>query len=241
MSVSSTLEGALRSAATVTRSVSMRRKSACAQGCAQPTESRRDGRFDCVLVDLTVADREQPARVEQPQVPGHQFGANRDDRGRQAGAVGPSLGAFASILLAEQIDDDVPAGRPCGREVAHETPLRHRRGGGAEHLDRQPERQPARPPVGEVEERVEVALDQPARIVLQVTPLVGVDEAGGRDQGSGRDRPQLGLLVQGRRLVDRHEFVVLVLAHRRQSSGLVDVDPPAKRPPADGRGPGSVP
>src|SRR3954469_8285617 len=64
-----------------------------------------------------------------------------------------------------------------------------------------------RPPVGQVEESVEVALNQAARIGLQFTPLVVVDKAGRRDQGSCGDGTQVSLLVGGQRLIDRYELV----------------------------------
>src|SRR3954447_23280013 len=90
----------------------------------------------------------------------------------------------------------------------------------AKHLGGQPEHQPMRPPVGQVEETVEVALNQAVRIGLQFAPLVVVDEAGRRDQGSCRDGAQVGLRVGGQRLIDRYELVVLVFAHREQSSAV---------------------
>src|SRR3954453_4334418 len=98
--------------------------------------------------------------------------------------------------------------------------LHHGRGGEAEHLGGQPEHQPMRPPVGQVEESVEVALNQAARIGLQFAPLVVVDKAGRRDQGACRDGTQVSLLVGGQRLIDRYELVVLVFAHREQSSAV---------------------
>jgi len=75
----------------------------------------------------------------------------------------------------------------------------------------------ARPPVRQVQERVEVLLDHGPRVGLEVTPLVLVDEPGGPYLRPARDRPELGALPVGQRPVEREELVVPVFAHAAAS------------------------
>ena len=82
-----------------------------------------------------------------------------------------------------------------------------------QHPARQPEHQPPRTPVRQVQERVEVPLHHRPRVALEVAPLVLVDEPRGRYLRPGRNRPQLGALFLGQRPVEREELVVLVFAH----------------------------
>jgi hypothetical protein len=69
-------------------------------------------------------------------------------------------------------------------------------------------------PVSEIEVGVVVALHHRARITAEVSPVVLVGEAGGRDPGTGGQRADLGLLPFVQWAVDRQELVVLVFAHR---------------------------
>ena len=54
---------------------------------------------------------------------------------------------------------------------------------------RQPDHQPARSPVGEIEMQVEPALHEPLRIALEVAPFIVIGETRGRNPRPRRQRP----------------------------------------------------
>ena len=72
-------------------------------------------------------------------------------------------------------------------------------------------------PIGDVRERVEVAVHQDGRIALEVAPVISVREARRRDLGAGREGAKLVHLLVVKGAVDRPELVVLVFAHGRTS------------------------
>jgi hypothetical protein len=152
--------------------------------------------------------RQQPGQVQQPQVPGGEFGPGLHHGRELAARLVPVV---VCLFRGDvQVEDQVTVG------------LDERRGirgtvlpGGfrIQHAVREPEHDLSRSPVRQVQERVEVLLHHLERVALEVTPLVLVDEPGGRDLRPGRDRPQLGALFRGEGLVEREELVVLVFTH----------------------------
>jgi hypothetical protein len=84
---------------------------------------------------------------------------------------------------------------------------------GVEESMREAEHQPARTPVRQVEERVEVAFHQLLGAAAEIAVVVLIDEPGGGNLRAARQLPQFSTLLFGERLVEREELVVLILAH----------------------------
>lgn len=69
-------------------------------------------------------------------------------------------------------------------------------------------------PVGIVEKGIEVLCDEFVRVPFEIAPFVRVDEPGRGDRSSGRYRAEPLTFIQAKRTIDRHEFVVMKLAHQ---------------------------
>jgi hypothetical protein len=96
---------------------------------------------------------------------------------------------------------------------------------------REPEHQPAGPPVGKVQVHVEVAGEQLGRIGLEVAPVVLVPEPRRCDLGPHRDAAKLRHLLGGQPAVERQELIALVLTHNprppsKDAGGRVFLEPP---------------
>ncbi|MGA5130079.1 hypothetical protein ACPCTO_09770 [Streptomyces olivoreticuli] len=194
--------------------------------CGQFVEPGRDGRLRASLVfrfgvvlEFPGGECGEPGEVEGTQIAGGEFVAYTDEGGQRV--VGP-LDPVAALVLAGQVEEKVGAGGPGVDVVVEAVGLD---GGEVQGLLGQAEHQPMGAPVGDVQVGVEVALGHMARIPTQVTPVVGVGEAGGGDPGPGGEGPQLVLFLAAERTVEGLELVILVLAHT--------ADPIAA---ADGRG-----
>src|SRR6266536_3068265 len=121
------------------------------------------------------------------------------------------------VRLAHQIEDGMLPGRGERRGLTWEVGLQRR---DVHRGDGEPEHQPARPPVGEVQVQVEVAGQQLGGVSLQVTPMVLVPEPCRRDLGPRGDAAKLRQLPRGQRAVKRDELVGLVFAHTTPTSRL---------------------
>src|SRR5262249_4735294 len=82
-----------------------------------------------------------------------------------------------------------------------------------EQPPRQTDHQTARTPVRQIEMEGEPALHERRRITLEIAPLIGVNEAGGRNPCPRRQCPQRSHIRLDQWTIDRLEFVVLILAH----------------------------
>ena len=83
----------------------------------------------------------------------------------------------------------------------------YRRDFGVEESTREAEHQPARTPVRQVEERVEVAFHQLLRAATEIAVAVLIDEPGGGNIRAARQLPQFSALLIGERLVFRAEII----------------------------------
>jgi hypothetical protein len=123
------------------------------------------------------------------------------------------LGPVGRFRLGAEVHDDVGALRPRNRGAASavlptdleiQQPLREAEG----------QRPCAR--VRKVDVRVEVALDEPRRVRLEIPERVEVCEPGGGDRRAGGNGSQFALFPLAERLVESQELVVLVLAHANE-------------------------
>src|SRR3954466_12717681 len=89
----------------------------------------------------------------------------------------------------------------------------YRRATSASRSTREAEHQPARAPVRQVEECVEVAFHQLLGAAAEIAVAVLIDEPGGGNIRAARQLPQFSALLVGERPVEREELVVLILAH----------------------------
>src|SRR5947209_6133561 len=68
---------------------------------------------------------------------------------------------------------------------------------------------------------IEVFLQDARRVGLEIAPVVLVPEPRGRDLRPGRNRTQFPHLPRRERLIERHELIALVPAHRGGATGGV--------------------
>src|ERR1035437_1342891 len=80
-----------------------------------------------------------------------------------------------------------------------------------------------RAPAGHIATEMEIALQELERIGLQTAPVVAVDEAGGGDAGSGRDRTQLFSFDGAEWPVDGLKLVILIFAYSAPLDSAVPV------------------
>ena len=129
-----------------------------------------------VLVEPAQLDLEQPPQVEQPQVPGRQLAAGREQRVEQPPALDPVV---ALIVVPPEPDDHVLRGLRHPRPVLLiAVPPRRLR---VQQRLWQPERQLPRPPVRRVQVGVEVLLQQPPGVPAEIPERVLVGEPRSRD------------------------------------------------------------
>ena len=90
-----------------------------------------------------------------------------------------------------------------------------------QELPGNPEHQPASPPVGDVDERVEVAIHQGVGVAPEVAVVVGVGEARRGDLGPAGEidlSSSISFSVSGSSMA---EFVILIFAHQDSSKGCL--------------------
>lgn len=113
---------------------------------------------------------------------------------------------FACVDGIERLRKLRPCRAPLATSVIEQRPS-------IEYCSRQSQQKAAAPPVGGIDMSVEVAFYPVERIAFEVTPVIFIDEARGRDRRARGAASQLSLLLPGKRSVDCGKFVVLVFAH----------------------------
>src|ERR1022692_5017147 len=141
----------------------------------------------------------QPRHVERSQIPSGEFGADADDsRQRVLSALYP----LTRFVLAGQVEDHrFGSDRHAYVAIDAVLPGVLR----AEEHPRQPEHDPMRTPVRQVQVRVVVKPHHLLSAATEIPPVVLVRETSGSDPGSRRELANLGLLGSGQRTVDRKD------------------------------------
>jgi hypothetical protein len=155
------------------------------------------------LIENGVGHRSgQPSQIQRAVIAAHQPRADRDPRAEQPHALDPLeviLGFGAK--RQDHVLAVFAAGEPVVSAVRCHRVWSQQRSRDAQH-------EPACPPVGEVQERVEVIPHPPARIPLEVAVIIDVDEPAGRDRRARRVRAQRVHLILGERPIHRLKLVI---------------------------------